>query len=59
MSQEITWVVVWSDGTARQYCIYDKLGMTNFVKRGLKLGKVMINDREVVMNEEYWQYKDE
>ena len=52
------WIVKWENGKTQQYCPYDSYGMTTFIKKGLELGKVTVNDKEVFFDGEYWQYKD-
>ena len=42
------WIVRWENGKTQRYVPYDSLGMTRFVLKGLKEGKVYVNDDEVV-----------
>ena len=53
------WIVKWENGKIQQYVPYDSYGMTTFIKKGLEIGKVTVNDREVVILNEFWRYKDE
>ena len=53
------WTVKWENGKIQQYVPYDSYGMTTFIKRGLEIGKVTVNDREVIILNEFWTYKDE
>ena len=44
------WTVKWKTGREKTFVPYDSLGYTSFVKQGLKLGRVTVNDRPVTVN---------
>lgn len=52
------WIVKWENGNTKRFVPYDSLGMNAFIVNGLKLGKVTVNEREVVEKIiTTWEYK--
>lgn len=53
------WIVHWENGKTITFVPYDSLGMTSFIRKGLELGVVTVNGKEVEIDQEgFWRYRE-